>query len=136
MAAKYDWGDGKGKVSLSGGWTWAIPAKSKSPDAAWRLLELLADEPNNLRFAQRYDRIPIRVRTAESPTFHQNDPFTKLAVEEMRERRILIPAPGGNELLALTERVAIDAMSGKQSVRATLSDVQTQMQQVLDKYKR
>jgi multiple sugar transport system substrate-binding protein len=124
------------RANYGGCHSYAITTQSKAPDAAWRFLELLADEPNNLRFAQRYDRIPIRVKTAESPAYHQNDPFNRLAVEEMRERRILISAPGGGELLGLTERVATDAMSGKQSVRAVLADVQAQMQQVLDKYKR
>jgi multiple sugar transport system substrate-binding protein len=124
------------RANYGGCHAFGITTQSKSPDAAWRFLELLADEPNNLRFAVRYDRIPIRIKTAESAAYHHDDPFNKLAVEEMRYRRILIAAPGGTELLDLTQSLASDAVSGKKAVRQVLGDAQTQMQQVLDKWKR
>jgi ABC-type glycerol-3-phosphate transport system substrate-binding protein len=124
------------RANYGGCHSYGITTQSKAPDAAWRFLELLADEPNNLRFAVRYDRIPIRVKTAENVAYHHDDPFNKLAVEEMRYRRMLIAAPGGTELLDWTQNIASDAASGKVAVRQVLSDAQTQMQQVLDKWKR
>jgi hypothetical protein len=46
---------------------------------AWRFLEFLAQDEIILRFA----RIPVKV--AESLAYQENDPFLKLAVEELRD---------------------------------------------------
>ncbi|MGH2354951.1 MAG: extracellular solute-binding protein [Chloroflexota bacterium] len=124
------------RANYGGCHTFCITTQSKAPDAAWKLLEHLADEPNNLRFAVRFDRIPIRIKTAESQAYQQGDPFLKLAVEEMKYRRFVIPAPGGSEITGLTSAFIADVMSGKQSIRAGLADTSAQIQQVLDKWKR
>ena len=84
----------------------------------------------------RYDRIPIRVKTAQSNAFIQNDPFLKLSVDEMNYRKFNIPAPGGTEIQTLHNAMVNDAMSGKRAVRDALADGARQMQQVLDKWKR
>ncbi|MBI3970466.1 MAG: extracellular solute-binding protein [Chloroflexi bacterium] len=114
----------------------ALTAGSKVPEAAWRFLEFLAEERQSLRFAVRYDRIPIRIKTAESQAYHQNDPFLKLAVEGMRGRKWHIGAPGGADIVGMHNPMVVDVMSGKRSVRDALKETQTQMQQVLDKNRR
>jgi multiple sugar transport system substrate-binding protein len=53
-------GEGKGKVSLSGGWTWAIPAKSKSPDAAWSFIKTLQTQKNATKYATDGAQIAVR----------------------------------------------------------------------------
>jgi len=124
------------RANFGGCHTFCITAQSKSPDSAWRFLEFLSGEDPNLRFATRYDRIPVRVKTAQSVAFHQNDPFLKLSVDEMNYRRFNIPAPGGTELQALHNSMVNDAMSGKRAIRDALADGAMKMQQVLDKWKR
>jgi ABC-type glycerol-3-phosphate transport system substrate-binding protein len=124
------------RANYGGCHAFCVTTQSKAPDAAWRFLEFLADEQNNLRFAIRYDRIPIRVKTAQSPAFHQNDPFLKLSVDEMNYRKMNIPAPGGTEIQSMHIAMVNDAMSGKRSIRDALADTAKQMQQVLDKWRR
>lgn len=58
-------GSGKGKVSLSGGWTWAIPAKSKNPDAAWNLIKTLQTQKNATKYATDGAQIAVRKDVAE-----------------------------------------------------------------------
>jgi ABC-type glycerol-3-phosphate transport system substrate-binding protein len=132
------WPQPKGgkRANYGGCHSFCVTAQSKSPDAAWRFLEFLSGEDPNLRFAIRYDRIPIRAKTAQSSAFIQNDPFLKLSVDEMNYRKFNIPAPGGTEIASLHAAMVNDAMSGKRAVRDALADGAKQMQQVLDKWKR
>lgn len=132
------WPQPKGgkRANYGGCHSFCVTTQSKSPDAAWRFLEFLSGEDQNLRFAIRYDRIPIRVKTAQSNAFIQNDPFLKLSVDEMTYRKFNIPAPGGTEIATLHAAMVNDAMSGKRAVRDALADGAKQMQQVLDKWKR
>lgn len=99
-------------------------------------MEFLAQEDVVLRFAKRYDRIPVRIDVAKGQAYQENDPFLKLAVEEMGVRRFQIAAPGGGEIQALQNQLAADAVSGKRPVREVLTDNARQMQQILDKFKR
>lgn len=108
----------------------------ENPAAAWKFMEFLAQEDIVLRFAKRYDRIPVRIDVAKGQAYQENAPFLKLAVEEMGVRRFQVAAPGGGEIQALQNQLAADAVSGKRPVREVLTDYARQMQQILDKFKR
>ncbi len=123
-------------ISVGGCHSFCITKQSKAPEGAWRFLETLSNEPNNLQFALQYNRIPIRVATARSVAFHQNDPIKKLAGEQMEFRRWLIPAPGGTEAAALYNTLGPDVASGKISARDALATTERQIQLVLDKWQR
>jgi multiple sugar transport system substrate-binding protein len=124
------------RVSIGGCHSFCVTAQSKVPDAAWRVLEHLANDVNNLRFAQAYNRIPIRVSTAKSAAFHKNDPLLKLSVDEMTYRRFWLAAPGGTEMQGIYSNVATNVVTGKASIRDALADTEKQLQAVLDKWKR
>jgi multiple sugar transport system substrate-binding protein len=124
------------RASMGGCHSFCITKQSKAPEGAWKLLETLSSEQNNLKFALQFNRIPIRVATAKSAAFHQNDPIKKLAGEQMEFRRWLIPAPGGTEAAALYNTLARDVVTGKVVARDALAETERQVQVVLDKWKR
>ncbi|TDD46880.1 extracellular solute-binding protein [Kribbella antibiotica] len=70
-------GSGKGKVSLSGGWTWAIPAKSKNPDAAWNLIKTLQTPKNAAKYATDGAQIAVRKDVAEDASYKTSSESTK-----------------------------------------------------------
>jgi multiple sugar transport system substrate-binding protein len=123
------------RINYGGNHTYFLTTGSRTPDVAWRFLEFLAQDEIILRFARRYDRIPVKVKVAESQAYQENDPFLKLAVEEMRGRKFQVPAPGGGEIVALHNKLGVEAASGQRPVREVLRDYSTQMQQILDRYK-
>jgi len=123
------------RINFGGNHTYFVTTGSKSPDVAWKFLEFLAQDDIILRFTKRYDRIPVKVKVAEGHAYQENDPFLKLAVEEMRVRKFHVPAPGGGEIQAIQNRLAIEAVSGQRPIREVLRDYSTQMQQALDKFK-
>jgi len=67
-------GAAPGKVSLSGGWTWAIPAKSDNPSAAWDLIKLLGSKQNELKWDINDVQIPVRKDVAADPSYSQANP--------------------------------------------------------------
>ena len=123
------------RINYGGNHTFFLTTGSKTPDIAWRFMEFLAQDDIILRFTERYDRIPIKIKVAESQAYQKNDPFLKLAVEEMRVRKFQIPAPGGGEIQALQNKIGMEAAAGTRPAREVLRDYQAQMQQLLDKYK-
>jgi multiple sugar transport system substrate-binding protein len=70
-------GDGKGKVSLSGGWTWAIPAKSKQSDAAWKFIQTLQTPKNAAKYATDGAQIAVRKDVAADPTYKSSSKSTQ-----------------------------------------------------------
>jgi ABC-type glycerol-3-phosphate transport system substrate-binding protein len=123
------------RASLGGCHSFCITKQSKAPEGAWKFLETLSSEQNNLRFALEFNRIPIRVATSRSAAFHQNDPIKKLAGEQMEFRRWLIPAPGGTEAAALYNTLGPDVVTGKVAARDALAETERLVQQALDKWK-
>jgi multiple sugar transport system substrate-binding protein len=67
-------GDGSGKVTMSGGWTWAIPKNSQNPTAAWALIQLLTAKQGELDWAIQNVQIPVRVDVAKDPTYVKANP--------------------------------------------------------------
>jgi ABC-type glycerol-3-phosphate transport system substrate-binding protein len=124
------------RANYGGGHTFPIARGAKNPDTAWAFLEHLSSDEQNLKFADRYDRIPIRISTTRSERYHRNDPFRRLAVEEMPGRRFVISAPGGAEALSAQGTFVTDIMLGKRSIREGLQDAAAEIQQILDKWRR
>jgi multiple sugar transport system substrate-binding protein len=67
-------GQAPGKVSLSGGWTYAIPKNSDNADAAWQFIQLLTNKDNNLTFDINNVQIPVRKDVAADPKYTKANP--------------------------------------------------------------
>jgi multiple sugar transport system substrate-binding protein len=124
------------KANYGGGHTFPIATGAKNPDAAFAFLEHFLAEDNNIKWADRYDRIPLRVSTTRSEKWQRNDPFRKLAAEEMPGRRFQIPVPGGIEAQPLINAMITDVMLDKRSIREALQETESKVQTVLDAWKR
>ncbi|HKG51701.1 MAG TPA: extracellular solute-binding protein [Actinomycetales bacterium] len=67
-------GQAPGKVSLSGGWTYAIPKNSDNPDAAWQFIQLVTNKANNLTWCVNNVQIPVRKDVAKDPKYTNANP--------------------------------------------------------------
>lgn len=65
---------GSTPVSLSGGWTWAIPNNSDNPSAAWDLVKLLGSKQNELKWDINNVQIPVRKDVAADPSYAKANP--------------------------------------------------------------
>lgn len=62
-------GQGSGKVSMSGGWAWSIPAKSKNPDLAWKFTQFLESKANSAQWNSVNATIAVRTDVATDPAY-------------------------------------------------------------------
>ncbi len=68
------YGQPPGRVSMSGGWTSAIPAKSRKPDLAWKLVETLQSQPNAVEWSLRDAQIAVRADVAADRRYRTSMP--------------------------------------------------------------
>ena len=122
-------------ASFGGCHAFPIAKEAKNPDGAWLFIEHVTSPENNLQFALRYDRVPIRATTAKSQAYIQGDPFKVLVANIMAGRKWLITAPGGAEARKHQLEVVEPIMSGKMSIQDTLKEKERLLQEVLDKYR-
>jgi multiple sugar transport system substrate-binding protein len=62
-------GQGSGKVSMSGGWAWSIPAKAKNPDLAWKFTQFLENRANSAQWNSVNATIAVRTDVASDPAY-------------------------------------------------------------------
>lgn len=78
-------GQGKGKVSMSGGWAWSIPAKAKNPDLAWKFMQSLETEKSSAQWNTVNATIATRKDVAADPAYLKALPtnafFTSLVAD-------------------------------------------------------
>ncbi|MEU8822883.1 extracellular solute-binding protein [Streptomyces sp. NPDC048636] len=67
-------GQAPGKVSMSGGWTWSITAKSKNPHLAWKFIQQLQTRKNAVRWDIVGAQIAVREDVAKDPEYLKSMP--------------------------------------------------------------
>jgi multiple sugar transport system substrate-binding protein len=67
-------GQAPGKVSMSGGWTWAIPQNSDNQDKAWEFIKWISDKQHHLKWDIDNVQIPVRTDVAQDPSYTAANP--------------------------------------------------------------
>jgi multiple sugar transport system substrate-binding protein len=62
-------GDNGGTITLSGGWGFAIPAKSKHQIEAWDFIKFISSRENNLKLALSTGNLSPRLDVAEDQSY-------------------------------------------------------------------
>ena len=62
-------GDDPGSISMSGGWTLSMGAKSKAKDEAFKFITYALNKDNSLDFAIKLSQIPVRKDVAADPAY-------------------------------------------------------------------
>lgn len=70
-------GQAPGKVSMSGGWTWAIPAKAGNPDLAFDFVKVMQTKPNAQKWYIANSGIAVRKDVAGDPSYVAAQPGIK-----------------------------------------------------------
>ncbi|MGW7205443.1 extracellular solute-binding protein [Streptomyces sp. NPDC054837] len=67
-------GQAPGKVSMSGGWTWAIPSKAANPDLAFDFIKTMQTKANAQKWYVANSGIAVRKDVAEDPAYAEAQP--------------------------------------------------------------
>ncbi|MEU2716968.1 extracellular solute-binding protein [Streptomyces sp. NPDC007205] len=70
-------GQAPGKVSMSGGWTWAVPARAGNPDLAFDFIRTLQTEANARKWYIANSGISVRKDVAADPAYATAQPGIK-----------------------------------------------------------
>ncbi|WP_052865071.1 ABC transporter substrate-binding protein [Streptomyces niger] len=70
-------GGAPGKVSMSGGWTWAVPAKAGNPDLAFEFIKTMQTKKNAQKWYVANSGIAVRKDVAEDPEYVKAQPGIK-----------------------------------------------------------
>ncbi|WP_107054222.1 extracellular solute-binding protein [Streptomyces sclerotialus] len=70
-------GRAPGKVSMSGGWTWAVPAKAGNPDLAFEFIKTMQTKQNARKWYIANSGIAVRKDVAEDPEYVKAQPGIK-----------------------------------------------------------
>jgi multiple sugar transport system substrate-binding protein len=64
-------GQAPGRVSLSGGWTWAISAKSGNADLSWKFIQSLQSPQNAAKIAVNNSQIAVRDDVSKAASYQK-----------------------------------------------------------------
>ncbi len=70
-------GQAPGKVSMSGGWTWSIPAKAGNPDLAFEFIKTMQTKANAQKWYIANSGIAVRKDVADDPSYTNAQPGIK-----------------------------------------------------------
>lgn len=73
-------GEEPGTTTMSGGWTWAIPAKAKNKDASWKVIQALGGKEEQAKRAVAEGNLTVRDDSATLPEYTEQ-PFITEATE-------------------------------------------------------
>lgn len=73
-------GDNPGTTTMSGGWTWAIPAKATNKEASWKVIQALGGKEEQAKRAISEGNLTVRDDSAELPEYTEQ-PFIEAATE-------------------------------------------------------
>ena len=102
-------GGGNGKVSLSGGWTWAIPKNSDNASAAWDLVKLLGSKEKELEWDIKNVQIPVRKDVAADPSYAKANPTNQFFAS-------LVPITDYRPAYSVYPRISQEIQSATESI--------------------
>lgn len=70
-------GQAPGKVSMSGGWTWAVPSKAGNPDLAFEFIKTMQTKANAQKWYVQNSGIAVREDVADDPAYVKAQPGIK-----------------------------------------------------------
>ncbi|WP_406220038.1 extracellular solute-binding protein [Streptomyces canus] len=70
-------GQAPGKVSMSGGWTWSVPAKAANPDLAFDFIRTMQTKANAQKWYVANSGISVREDVAADPAYAKAQPGIK-----------------------------------------------------------
>jgi multiple sugar transport system substrate-binding protein len=115
-------GQAPGQITMSGGWTLALGAKTKNEKAAFDYLSLALDKENSTKLAVDYSLVPARSDVASDPSYTASNPdaefFASLVKNTNFRPATSTYAQVSAQIQTATESVITGQQSVKQAVQA------------------
>jgi multiple sugar transport system substrate-binding protein len=109
-------GQGSGRISMSGGWAWSIPAKAKNPQLAWKFTKALETEPASAQWNKVNATIAVRKDVAADPTYLDALPTNKFFSALVADTYYRPGLPAYTQVSAAIQKAMESVTTGQSSV--------------------
>ncbi|WP_086021466.1 extracellular solute-binding protein [Streptomyces zinciresistens] len=110
-------GQAPGKVSMSGGWTWAIPAKAGNPDLAFDFIRTMQTKANAQKWYIANSGIAVRKDVAADPAYVGAQPGLKFFTDLVASTRYRPAYPAYPKVSTAIQEAMESVTTGDASVR-------------------
>ncbi|KUJ38324.1 carbohydrate ABC transporter substrate-binding protein (CUT1 family) [Streptomyces sp. 3212.3] len=115
-------GQAPGKVSMSGGWTWSIPAKAGNPDLAFKFIQTMQTKANAQKWYIANSGIAVRRDVASDPAYVKAQPGIKFFTDLVSSTHYRPAYPAYPKVSTAIQEAMESVTTGDASVDKAASD--------------
>ncbi|MBB2990408.1 ABC-type glycerol-3-phosphate transport system substrate-binding protein [Mycolicibacterium iranicum] len=121
-----------GGKQVLGSWSWAIPANSATPDAAWAFVSWITAKPNDVARTEK-GGAAIRKSTLQDPAVLQGrfgEEYYRTVEQLLANSAPLSQGPSGEEMIQAVGTELNEAVAGNKSVDDALAAAQAEAEKI------
>ncbi|MDQ0993122.1 extracellular solute-binding protein [Streptomyces sp. V3I7] len=125
-------GQAPGKVSMSGGWTWAIPAKAGNPDLAFDFIRTMQTKANAQKWYIANSGIAVRKDVAADPAYVKAQPGIKFFTDLVASTHYRPAYPAYPKVSTAIQEAMEGVTTGDSSVEKAARDYDEALKRAAD----
>lgn len=125
-------GQAPGKVSMSGGWTWSIPAKAAHPDLAFDFIRTMQTKDNARKWYIANSGIAVRRDVASDPAYVGAQPGIKFFTDLVASTHYRPAYPAYPKVSTAVQEAMEGVTTGDRSVEKAASGYDSTLKDVTD----
>ncbi|MFK0121001.1 extracellular solute-binding protein [Streptomyces sp. NPDC090994] len=125
-------GQAPGKVSMSGGWAWSIPAKASNPDLAFEFIETMQTKANARKWYVANSGIAVREDVAADPAYVDAQPGTAFFTGLVAHTHYRPAYPAYPKVSTAIQEAMEGVTTGDRSVTEAVRDYDSALREATD----
>ncbi|MFF0080286.1 extracellular solute-binding protein [Streptomyces canus] len=125
-------GQAPGKVSMSGGWTWAVPAKAANPDLAFDFIRTMQTKANAQKWYVANSGISVREDVAADPAYAKAQPGIKFFTDLVASTHYRPAYPAYPKVSTAIQEAMEDVTTGDTSVEEAARNYDGSLKEATD----
>lgn len=125
-------GQAPGKVSMSGGWTWSVPAKAANPDLAFEFVKTMQTKANAQKWYVANSGIAVREDVAEDPAYAKAQPGIRFFTDLVASTHYRPAYPAYPKVSTAIQEAMEGVTTGDRSVADAASGYDDTLKEVTD----
>ncbi|MFC7825354.1 extracellular solute-binding protein [Streptomyces sp. NPDC057375] len=125
-------GQAPGRVSMSGGWTWAIPAKAGNPDLAFEFVKTMQTKANAQKWYIANSGIAVRKDVAADPAYAAAQPGIKFFTDLVADTHYRPAYPAYPKVSVAIQEAMEGVTTGDKSVAEAARDYDEALKEATD----
>jgi multiple sugar transport system substrate-binding protein len=125
-------GQAPGRVSMSGGWTWSIPAKAGNPDLAFEFIKTMQTKANAQKWYVANSGIAVREDVADDPAYVDAQPGIEFFTDLVADTHYRPAYPAYPKVSTAIQEAMEGVTTGDRSVEEAMRDYDSALREATD----